>query len=97
MGLERSLAFTCLLDISQTFGSVQSRAGSRLITEFLGDYDQQPPTLTMYEYAKTWLANHNDLVCSECGALFAETHEAGCKSALRALSSVVTLRDCKDN
>lgn len=100
MNLERSLAYTSLLEVSQTFGSVESRAGSKVISEFLDDYHAQPgvsSTATIYEYAKTWLASHNDLVCSECGATYAETHEQGCKSALRALSSVVTLRNCKDN
>lgn len=100
MNLERSLAYTSLLEVSETFGSVESRAGSKVVSEFLEDYHAQPlavTTATIYEYAKAWLASHNDLACSECGATYAETHEAGCKSALRALSSVVTLRDCKDN
>lgn len=106
MGMERSLAFTALLDLSETFGKVEARAGSEVITAFVRDYNDQPVTAilpTMYSYAKTWLADHNDLVCLECGALYGQQHVWGCDLVLHGDVALVdgkpptvTLEDCED-
>jgi hypothetical protein len=62
--MERSLAFTALLDLSKTFGDLEMHQGSEVITEFLADYHAQPVGESLpdiYSYAKTWLADRDDL------------------------------------
>jgi hypothetical protein len=59
--IDRSLAFTALLDQGQ-FAGVESKRGEQMVTVFLHDYyrsvdrykaaEQQFPT--MYEFARTW-------------------------------------------
>jgi hypothetical protein len=64
--IDRSLAFTALLDQGQ-FAGVEQRRGSQMITVFLHDYYRscdryqaaQQKMPTMYEFARNW-SMHDD-------------------------------------
>jgi hypothetical protein len=64
--IDRSLAFTALLDQGQFAGIEQAR-GEQMVTVFLHDYYRsadryqaaQQKTPTMYEFARSW-AMHDD-------------------------------------
>lgn len=102
MGLERSLAFTSLLEVSNTFGRITAGAGCEVTTALLADYNALPvaaTTPTMLEYARTWLARYNDLACMECGGLVGQEHGWGCDLVLygeKKDTDPVTLEDCEN-
>lgn len=52
--IDRSLAFTALLDLDPAFGPMESGKGSERITAFLADWHKSGHT-SMYDYAREWV------------------------------------------
>jgi hypothetical protein len=55
--IDRSLAFTALLDLDPAFGPMEQGKGSERITAFLADWHGSGHT-DMYAYAREWIAAH---------------------------------------
>jgi len=51
--LDRSAAFTALLEVSEEFRQADSREGTKVIDVFLADW-YKSPSLNMYEFAREW-------------------------------------------
>jgi hypothetical protein len=68
-GMERSLAFTALLDVSRDFRDLESREGTEAITQFLEDYAKffgvygrdgrvEMGKTDIYTYARIWVKSY---------------------------------------
>ena len=69
--IDRSLAFTALLNRVPAFGKLESRAGSKVITDMLDAYYQAGGYAkcgTLYDYAPVWWAVHMDATVPHDGA-----------------------------
>lgn len=56
-GLDRSTAFTIMLDIDPGFGKLDVRLGRERVTVFLSDWHRSTGT-DMYRYAVEWVRTH---------------------------------------
>lgn len=63
--LDRSAAFSALLDLSPEFGETKASRGSEIITLFLADFYDQPEAPSMYDYAKIWLEENPQVFTGE--------------------------------
>lgn len=53
-GLDRSAMFSCLLDLSQVYGLLDTRDGSKVTTEALEAWYASPST-DMYDFTRNWI------------------------------------------
>jgi hypothetical protein len=54
-GLDRSAMFTCLLDLSQVYGLLDTREGGQVVQALDAWYDS--PSTDMYTSTKEWIIN----------------------------------------
>ena len=58
--LDRSAAFTCLLDLDPDYGAMEVHAGEQRVTDFLADWYQSDST-DMYAFCREWLNSGKDV------------------------------------
>lgn len=60
--LDRSAMFTCLLDLSQTYGLYDARDGAQITTQALAEWYESPST-DMYAWTREWITTrHQELL-----------------------------------
>jgi hypothetical protein len=60
--IDRSLAFTALLEHDPSFGSMEQEDASGLISKLLTDYNQQGSRGNLYEFTRDWVQQHSGAV-----------------------------------
>lgn len=57
--LDRSVVFSCLLDLSPEFGALTAREGSEVITRVVEAWRAKTEQTVLYEFVRQWLTEHS--------------------------------------